>query len=538
MIWIRRVCLLIELSAAGGLARAQCPSWVASVGETNGEVRALAVFDDGSGPKLYAGGYFSSVDGLVVNHIARWDGATWSPLGAGWNHVVRALAVYDDGSGPALYAGGKIITMSGSSVNYVAKWDGSTWSPIGMGANTFGDSFVLSLAVYDVGSGPELFAGGQFSSFGSTQAYNIARWNGTSWSDLGPSTINGAVNAMTVFDDGSGSALYVGGDFSFAGANITRWNSAGWSSVGSGVNNFVYALGVYNDGVRAALYAGGDFTSAGGHGANRIARWDGANWAPLAGGTSTGVFALSTFDVGTGAGSELIVGGDFGSANGVAVNNIARWNGTSWSALGVGTAFDVHAACVYDDGSGDGPSLFVAGGDTPAQATGRIAKWRGCGHPGVAYCFGDGSGAACPCSNNGAPGHGCQNSAGTGGAVLASSGGAVLGQDTLVLSTANELPAALSVFSQGSALIAPVAFGDGLRCTGGALKRLFVKNASAGSASAPQLGDPTVSARSAALGDPISPASTRYYYVYYRDPNPGFCPTATFNATNSLRVVW
>ena len=84
-------------------------------------------------------------------------------------------------------------------------------------------------------------------------------------------------------------------------------------------------------------------------------------------------------------------------------------------------------------------------------------------------------------------------------------------------------------------------YGDGLRCVGGALKRLYSRSASGGAAQAPQGGDPSITARSAALGDPIAPGSSRYYMTYYRDANPGFCPNPpgnTFNASNSLSILW
>ena len=46
-----------------------------------------------------------------------------------------------------------------------------------------------------------------------------------------------------------------------------------------------------------------------------------------------------------------------------------------------------------------------------------------------------------------------------------------------------------------------------------------------------------VSVQSAALGDVILPGSTRYYQVYYRDPNTVFCPDG-FNATNAEQITW
>ena len=160
---------------------------------------------------------------------------------------------------------------------------------------------------------------------------------------------------------------------------------------------------------------------------------------------------------------------------------------------------------------------------------------------GTPFCFGDGSGTACPCVNSGAAGHGCENSAGTGGAMLTVTGAASLSADTVQLTCSGELPTALSIVLQGTSAIAPVNFGDGLRCTGGFLKRLYVKSASGGVVIAPQPGDPSISARSAALGDPIPLGATRNYQVYYRDASPSFCPNppgSTFNVSGAIAVAW
>ncbi len=67
-----------------------------------------------------------------------------------------------------------------------------------------------------------------------------------------------------------------------------------------------------------------------------------------------------------------------------------------------------------------------------------------------------------------------------------------------------------------------------------------MKIASGGSITAPVGLDPTLSARSAALGDPLSPGNIRYYFVYYRDPLVlGGCSLSLgFNATDTVRVLW
>jgi Tol biopolymer transport system component len=149
---------------------------------------------------------------------------------------------------------------------------------------------------------------------------------------------------------------------------------------------------------------------------------------------------------------------------------------------------------------------------------------------------------ACPCSNppNG-PGHGCDNSSATGGAILSASGIAYLSMDSLVFTTSAEKPTATSIVMQGNALAAGgLVFGQGVRCVGGTLKRLYTKTAVGGSITAPSGADPTVSARSATLGDVIQAGQSRWYLVYYRDPIVlGGCPAAsTFNATQTGQVVW
>jgi len=138
-------------------------------------------------------------------------------------------------------------------------------------------------------------------------------------------------------------------------------------------------------------------------------------------------------------------------------------------------------------------------------------------------------------------GRGCDNSAGTGGATLAAAGVASLGSDTLVFTTSAERATSLSLLLQGTSTIpAGAVYGQGRRCFGGSLERLFQKIAVGGSITAPGAGDPTISARSAARGSPISAGQSRFYLVYYRDPVVlGGCPAAnTFNGTQGGRVIW
>jgi hypothetical protein len=116
-----------------------------------------------------------SAGGVAANRIARWNGSAWSALGSGMNEGVEVLVVHDDGSGPALYAGGNFTNAGGVAASRIAKWNGSSWTAVGSGMN----ELVRGFATYDGGSGPELFAGGSFSSAGGLTVNCITQWNGS-----------------------------------------------------------------------------------------------------------------------------------------------------------------------------------------------------------------------------------------------------------------------------------------------------------------------------------------------------------------------
>jgi hypothetical protein len=131
----------------------------------------------------------------------------------------------------------------------------------------------------------------------------------------------------------------------------------------AGVNGTVYAIAVNGPDV----YIGGDFTTAGAVTVNRVARWNGTSWSALGSGIDGPVFALAV------SGSTLFAGGYFWTAGGVAVNKVAKWDGTSWSALGSGMNDYVLALAV------SGSTLYAGGQFTMAGGVivNCIAKWNG-----------------------------------------------------------------------------------------------------------------------------------------------------------------
>lgn len=350
------------------------------------QVAALAVLPNGD---LIAGGNFDTAGGVAASGIARWDGANWSALGSGMTGSfgalgnVISLAVMPNGD---LIAGGSFTHAGGVLVRSVARWDGATWSPLGSGMDS-GLPRVLALAVMPNG---DLVAGGIFATAGGVPAIRVARWDGASWSALG-----GGVGSTPVFYSPPivyvsallplpNGDLLVGGAFSVAGglpaSGCARWDGSNWSAVSNGGGGFVASTGA---GVGSlCLLPGGDVVAGGGFSAvdgvatSGIARWNGSNWFPLGAGTNGEFRSLAVLPNG-----DVVCGGVFQTAGGVPVRNIARFNPLTraWTALGLGMNDWVEALAATPNGDVIAAGRFTTAGGVPAQ---RVARWDGASwHP-------------------------------------------------------------------------------------------------------------------------------------------------------------
>jgi trimeric autotransporter adhesin len=364
-------------NCAAGIARWDGTSWVSmgtgqGLGSSAAALAAPAAPLAGMSETVVAAGNFTSAGTTPVNRVALWNGTSWQPLGAGagtvLNGPVRALHF----EGANLVVGGAFTTAGASTVNRIARWSGPGAELLPLGAGVDGE--VLALGSYQ----GLIIAGGSFQNAGGNPANCVAAWNEgtTSWSALGTG-VQGAVRALTTFDDGSGSALYAGGEFDVAGttaaSSVARWNGTSWSALGDGLCcGSVNALVVFDDGTGPALYAGGSFDRSGEVDISGIARWNPATqaWVHVGGGVSGGrpptVYSLTAWN------GVLVAGGDFMTAGGISSPNLARWNGTTWSAFGAGSNNNVRALLV----PGGSSTLFVGGDFTviDGRAASRIAR--------------------------------------------------------------------------------------------------------------------------------------------------------------------
>jgi hypothetical protein len=369
--------LIQEDRYVGYVARWDGSDWTLLGSGMNHTVYKLAV--DGQ-DNLYAGGEFTSAGGVSANHVAKWDGVSWSALGSGLGGVAPTTADLEADKNGNLFVTGQFETAGGIPVKSIAMWDGASWKDLAPGKSSSliygGLPVIFDMSVSE---GGDLYVAGSFDTIDGVVANNIARWNGSSWSGLNTMNGNGVndqVFAITVNED---DQVFVGGPFTNAGGlpanHIARWDGSSWFSWTeggeAGLNNIVSTLAIDHNGV---LYAGGYFTSAGTVSANHIARWDGTEWSALADGVNAPVYDIA-LDGNTG----LYASGDFTDAGGVPVNYIARWDGVAWSALGDGIGAkdiipQVRALAVDSQGVLYVGGYFTLAGGKPANY---IAKWDG-----------------------------------------------------------------------------------------------------------------------------------------------------------------
>lgn len=191
--------------------------------------------------------------------------------------------------------------------------------------------------------------------------------------------VDGTVYASVMWDpDGPGplsERLVIGGTFTVAGgiqaSNIAQWDGVNWLPIGTGIKGpnvvpSVRSLAIASDG---SLIAGGTFETAGETAANNIARWNGGQWLALGAGTSGSVFAIVCEPDG-----GVIAGGPFINAGGIPASRIARWDGASWSALGTGMNSNVNALGRLPSGEIVAAGIFTTAGGVPVS---RTAIWNG-----------------------------------------------------------------------------------------------------------------------------------------------------------------
>jgi hypothetical protein len=213
---------------------------------TTDTAHAVVFDDDGAGPNppaIYAFGFIlNGVEGARA--LAKWDGSTsaWVQVGSSFPtppgtttlYAAGSLAVYQG----SLYVSGIFVTVNpDASINYfspgsaIGRWDGAAWTIVGNGAGP--------LAVFQ----NTLYCGGTIAQ--ASGSPGLASWDGAVWSGVAAGLAPGTdgyviVSGLAVADDGSGPALFLGGDFSSAGGvpgttNLAKWDGTTFTPLGEGI---------------------------------------------------------------------------------------------------------------------------------------------------------------------------------------------------------------------------------------------------------------------------------------------------------------
>ncbi len=350
------------------------------------------------GNALVLGGRFRSLNGVPVSNLGLFDGTNSLALASG-NGVYGPVDVVHEWNGQLVVAGGGQTVFGSIANEMLATWDGSQWQSLGGGVYEHPASYTVDMESYQ----GDLVVAGIFNTAGGAPISRFARWDGTTWSQVGDASPTGAGDmevvdgelfalanipgqAVAKLDDLTNTWQYIGdnspghvmaslgqyngqliaaGNFpdieGVAAQGIATWNGTTWAPLGAGIVGTVNGMAELG----GKLYVAGVFSMAGGSPAVHTAVWDGLNWSPMGSGLGNRAFHLEEFN------GDIYVTGEMTSAGGNPASYIARWDGAAWQAMGSGlNGFGQDIAAVNGQ-------LFV-GGDfsvAGAQFSAGIAEW-------------------------------------------------------------------------------------------------------------------------------------------------------------------
>jgi hypothetical protein len=250
--------------------------------------------------------------------VACNDGVRWRGLAQGINGEVLDILRYDG----AIVAGGEFSAAGDQFMDFIAEYRDGRWQPLGgglafTGATPGAPGDVRAMAVYR----GELYAMGLFNQADGGSAFGIAAWNGQSWRSVGEG-VNFPGKEMLVWKD---RLIFTGTSISGKGP-VLAWDG-----------NSIEQLPVLPRTPTALAVYQGDLIAAYRPSSTSIlVRLAGNSWEPI---TDTSVlFGLGDINAIAVDGPTLYVGGSFRATQGSTLvgEQVARWNGASWSGLGDG----------------------------------------------------------------------------------------------------------------------------------------------------------------------------------------------------------
>jgi hypothetical protein len=221
---------------------------------------------------LYAAG---RATGDTVGNVFKFNGTVWAKLGIGTaalNSNRSINSICSDPAGNIYAAGGFGKIIGGTYHEYVAKWNGTVWSELGYADAPYsylGITCVISDTLGNIYATPILAD----TIHADSCNWSVCKWNGTAWSILGSGAnslkYNGFIRSLCKDSHGNiyAAGRYVQG-FSTSDSYVAKWDGSTWSELGPGVNrlhphNEIWAIGsdIYDN-----IYAIGAITDDYGYG--------------------------------------------------------------------------------------------------------------------------------------------------------------------------------------------------------------------------------------------------------------------------------
>jgi len=269
-------------------------SWSALGQGLNSRVNAILI----DGPNVIVGGHFQDAGGdAQADYLAVWNGSTWSDIDNATSGdgalagEVQALAK----NGSNLYVGGVFYNapalgdVVGNAGDNIVRWDG-TWHALGQRSN--GDGALQGWVNALIATPTGVIAGGAFQNVADGDVDYLAEYR------IATNDWVGVFNTDTLFNSEiralyqSADAFYVGGDFTdfldipsadhFVERDQFGWLAPGGANGTAAIRSRVYSI----VGSGSDVYVGGDFQNAGvgsaqKAAADRVAKWNGTAWSAL-----------------------------------------------------------------------------------------------------------------------------------------------------------------------------------------------------------------------------------------------------------------
>lgn len=224
-----------------------------------------------------------------------------------------------------------------------------------------------------------IYATGFFTQVCGSNVDHVAKWDGSQWVPAGFGFPNDGHSLRTIGNDLYG-VTYVDNPtdsnwlYRYDGTNLTTVGAGVYLTTATNFSNLacIYDVAEYN----GDIYICGEFDRVGNQQISGIARWDGTSWSAVSGGFSGNIpnnasllfpHQMKVIN------GQLYCAGNFRFAGGVEVNGLAVWDGTTWSSIGNGFNGTVYSMGTLNN------ELYVGGAFTESNGTilNRIAKWDG-----------------------------------------------------------------------------------------------------------------------------------------------------------------